>query len=162
MESCPFCSYVGKSLRKHFSKVPKCKQLSQQNQKSKSSAGMPKPFPPNVIEMPQNDFMFSSDDGTSAMMADKETEPDDTQSHESPFEDNASNCSSVVMPKESSYGFTIDQYCETDLAKLLNDKHVPHGLYQDVLEWAHKAKRMKYSFKPKRVKRSALVRHLSR
>ena len=86
---------------------------------------------------------------------------DDTLSNGSPFSDVASDCSDVPVPKESSHGFTIDQYCETDLAKLLNDKQVPHGLYQDVLQWAHKAKRMKYSFKPKRAKRSTLVQHLS-
>ena len=126
---------------------------------------MRKPPPCKVIVMPQNDVNFSNndseDDGSNTIITERERESDDAQSHASYLTGETSNCSPAAMPKESSHGFTIDQYCETDLAKLLNDKHVPHGLYQDVLEWAHKAKRMKYSFEPKRVKRSTLVRHLS-
>ena len=36
----------------------------------------------------------------------------------------------------SKLGFTVNQCCETELLKILNDKHVPHGIYQDVLEWS--------------------------
>ena len=59
-------------------------------------------------------------------------------------------------------GFTVNQYCETELLKILNDKHVPHGIYQDVLEWSRRAKRMKYSFEPARTKRSTQILHLTR
>ena len=162
MESCPHCSYAGKSLRKHLSKAPNCKRLFQQKQECQLLAAMPKPFPPEEIIMPQNDFVFSSNDSSGTMITDGDMEPHDTQSNSAHCTDEASNDSPAAMPKESSHGFTVDQYCETDLAKLLNDKHVPHGLYQDVLQWARKAKRMKYSFEPKRIKRSTLIHHLSR
>ena len=160
MESCPHCSYTGKSLRKHLSKATKCKRLFQHE--CQLPAATPKPFPPKVFEMPQNDFTFSNNDSNSSMTTEGDMESHDAQSNSSHCTDEASNDKPVAMPNESSYGFTIDQYCETDLAKLLNDKHVPHGLYQDVLEWACKAKQMKYSFEPKRTKRSTLIRHLSR
>ena len=159
MESCPHCSYTGKSLRKHLSKATNCKRLFQHE--CQLPAATPKPFPPKVLEMPQNNFTFSSNDSNCSMITEDDTEPHDAQSNSSHFTDKTSNDKPVAMPKKSSYGFTIDQYCETDLAKLLNNKHVPHGLYQDVLEWACKAKRMKYSFEPKRTKRSTLIRHLS-
>lgn len=162
MESCPHCSYAGKSLRKHLSKAPNCKRMFQQHQESQFAVAMPKTFPPKEIAMPKNDINFSSNDSSGTMTMDRDMELDDFLSNGTPHSsDMTSVCSNIDMPKESSLGFTIDQYCETDLAKLLNDKHVPHGLYQDVLQWAHKAKRMRYSFEPKRAKRSTLIRHLS-
>lgn len=160
--------YEGKSLRKHLSKAPNCRRLFKESHDQQLAAkALPNPPPPKVIEMPQNNAIFSATDGTgnddsSARITDSEFLSDDVQSYASHCTNATSNGLTAVMPKESSHGFTVDQYCETDLAKLLNDKHVPHGLYQEVLEWAHKAKRLKYSFEPKRVKRSTLVRHLSR
>ena len=170
METCPHCSYRGKSLRKHLSKALNCKRLFQHGQQSQeSNAAKRKPPPFQVIEiLPQDDVVFSSNDGiddcswSSTIITEREKESDENQSNASCLTDGTSiGCSLAVMPKLSSHGFTIDQYCETDLAKLLNDKHVPHGLYQDILEWAHRAKRMKYSFQPKRLQRSTLIRHLS-
>ena len=53
-------------------------------------------------------------------------------------------------PDVHSRGFTVEQYCETKLLKILNDKQVPHGTYKEILEWSSEAKRMKYSFEPTR------------
>ena len=36
----------------------------------------------------------------------------------------------------SELGFTVNQHCETESLKILNDKHVPHGTCQNVLEWS--------------------------
>eukprot|EP00546_Thalassionema_frauenfeldii_P003957 CAMPEP_0178923108 /NCGR_PEP_ID=MMETSP0786-20121207/16534_1 /TAXON_ID=186022 /ORGANISM="Thalassionema frauenfeldii, Strain CCMP 1798" /LENGTH=266 /DNA_ID=CAMNT_0020597563 /DNA_START=97 /DNA_END=897 /DNA_ORIENTATION=+ len=161
MEFCPNCSYKGKSLRKHLSKAPNCKRLFQQNEERHLAAATPKRFPPKEIEMPQNNFFCSSLDDNSPMISNRGIEQNDNYSDFAHLEDDSSDISSVAMPKVSSHGFTVDQYCETDLAKLLNDKHVPHGLYQDILQWACRAKRMKYSFEPKRTKRSTLILRLS-
>ena len=59
-------------------------------------------------------------------------------------------------------GFTVEQYCETKLLKILNDKQVPHGTYKEILDWSRDAKRMKYSFEPTRTKRTTQVRHLTK
>ena len=105
-----------------------------QSQECQLAAELSRPFPLNEIEMHKNNVILFSNDDSSATIADRETEPDETQSQVSHSTDAASNCSTLVIPKESSHGFTVDQHCETDLAKLLNDKHVPHGLHQEVLE----------------------------
>ena len=145
-----------------MSKAPNCKRLFQQrNEERQLAAATPKPFPIKEIDMPQNDLLSSSNDDNSTMVLNGEMEQTDNVSDFAHPKDDSSDISSVAMPKVSSHGFTVDQYCETDLAKLLNDKHVPHGLYQDILQWACKAKRMKYSFEPKRTKRSTLIRCLS-
>jgi hypothetical protein len=44
--------------------------------------------------------------------------------------------------------YTVEQFTETKLLKILNDAAVPHVLYQDILSWASEAKRNKYSFCP--------------
>ena len=167
MESCPHCLCEGKLLRKHLSKAPKCKRLFEESQESQLAAAMPTFSPPKVIEMPQHNVTHSWDDDNSndnsdAFVTERENESNDTASHVSHFTDATSNCIPAASAKESTHGFTVDEYCETDLAKLLNDKHVPHGLCQDVLEWARKAKRMKHSFEPKRETRDTLVDHLSK
>ena len=59
-------------------------------------------------------------------------------------------------------GFTVAQFCETKLLKLLNDKQVPHSLYKDVLEWSCNAKRLKYSFEPTCTKCSTMITHLTK
>ena len=59
-------------------------------------------------------------------------------------------------------GFTVEQYCETRLLKILNDRQVPHNTYKEILEWSRDAKRMKYSFEPTRTKRTTQVRHLTK
>ena len=93
--------------------------------------------------MPQNDLLSSSNDDNSTMVLNGEMEQNDNFSDFAHHKDDSSDISSVAMPKVSSHGFTVDQCCETDLAKLLNDKHVSHGLYQDILQWACRAKQMK-------------------
>ena len=167
MESCPHCLCEGKSLRKHLSKAPNCKRLFHESHESQLAAAMPKPSPPKVIKTPQHNVTSScnddnSNDDSDAFITERENESNDTASHVSHCTDATSNGAPAALAKESSHGFTVDQCCETDLAKLLNDKHVPHGLYQDVLEWARKAKRMKCSFEPKREKRSTLIKHLTK
>jgi hypothetical protein len=46
--------------------------------------------------------------------------------------------------------FTSSEYVEKKLLKVLNDAHAPHFLYQDVLNWAKEANKLKYDFLPHR------------
>ena len=56
----------------------------------------------------------------------------------------------------------MNQHCETESLKISNDKHVPHGICQDALEWSPRSKRMNCSFEPTHTKQSTQTRHLTR
>jgi hypothetical protein len=58
--------------------------------------------------------------------------------------------------------FTVEQFTETKLLKILNDAAAPHFLYQNILNWASEAKRNKYSFCPTRLERSFQVKYLEK
>ena len=58
-------------------------------------------------------------------------------------------------------GFTVAQFCEIKLLKLLNDEQVPQSLHKDVLEWSRNAKRLKCSFEPTCTKHSTMITHLT-
>jgi hypothetical protein len=72
-------------------------------------------------------------------------------------DDTAEDSNGVQPPHDSgtdmlyyAVAFTTSEFAETKLLKMLNkDVHVPHFLYQDVLNWAKDAKQSIYmSFCP--------------
>ena len=164
MERCPTCQFVGKSLRKHYDKKPRCKfawQEQQEREKALEEISGRKVNSDENEEMSDLSVVHSDNDITVTSIQDK--------SHQGSLRsgDEVQEIVADVHPEAErinveKLGFTVNQYCETELLKILNDKHVPHGIYQDVLEWSRRAKRMKYSFEPTRTKRSTQIRHLTR
>jgi hypothetical protein len=51
-------------------------------------------------------------------------------------------------------------YVEMKLLKMLNDAHVPHFLYRDILQWGKEAKQLKYhNFMPQCFTRKVQIKH---
>ena len=172
MQRCPNCDFDGKSLRKHFDKFPQCKTMwlegikryetrrdeaiSESSVASSPGEGM---FEENSTI--SNFSVIYSEDNSTVKPSAKRIHGNDSSDSECSVEETVpvKRLSGNIDSKKM--GFSIDQYCETELLKILNDKQAPHGMYQQVLEWSCRAKRMRYSFEPSLTKRSTHVRHLT-
>ena len=158
MERCPTCQFAGKSLQKHCDKKPCCEHAWQEQQERKRKA--PEDIGPtkdvsdlSVVHSDNNGFIASNQDESHASSLNDESEfiifLDDV------------HLQAAEVIDTSELGFTVNQCCETELLKILNDKHVPHGIYQDVLEWSQRSKRMNHSFESTCTKQSTQMRHLT-
>ena len=143
MERCPTCSFVGKSLRKHCDKKPHCKNAWKEQQERKRKA--PEDIGPTK-DVSDLSVVHSDDNGTIAFNQDESlaSSLNDENKFENVLDDVHWQPADVIDAKK--LGFTVNQHCETDSLKLSNDKHVPHGICQDVLEWSRRSKRMNHSF----------------
>lgn len=166
MQHCPNCNFQGKSLRKHFDKSPQCRHicieansgfyLDQRKELSSPSAAS---FPTDDLCEENSDISnlsdIHSDDDSTVEIAEQIFHGNDSSDNE---------CIPVQHIQGNSdfdtIGFSSAQYCETELLKILNDNQAPHGMYQDVLEWSRRAKRMKYSFEPSITNRRTYVKRL--
>ena len=61
-----------------------------------------------------------------------------------------------------NFCYLNDDVHEVKLLHLLNDQNVPHGLYQDIIEWAQEAYLDGYKFCPRRVSRGAQVKYIQK
>ena len=66
----------------------------------------------------------------------------------------------VVTPSGSTY--TVSNYAETKLLKMLDDANAPHFLYNDILEWASDIKAKGYPFEPKHKSGTLSITHLEK
>lgn len=159
MEFCSICQQSFKSLRKHYDKSPDCKELWEESNDHNAGNLMDDNdsfSDPSVVHSDDEVTVYST---TESLSTEDEALHDDDE-----CEQKAANAKRPLLSEispEENLGFTINQYCETELLKILNDNHVPHGVYKEVLEWAHRAKRMKYAFQPTRTKRSTQLQHLT-
>ena len=186
MESCSICFFKGKSLRKHFAKKPECliawKQQEQRRitcnaitNQSCQRRGKNSDSSINSSAIVNQSYEDSENSDLSIVWSDEGSDDDEINSNDELEEDNVNEEINLNSPVSShnaggpttidiqdigQLGFTVNQYCETKLLKILNDKQVPHGLYKDVLEWSRDAKRMKYEYEPTRLKRSTAIRYL--
>ena len=187
MESCSICFFRGKSLRKHFARKPECliawKQQEQRritcnaiaNQSCQRRSGKNTDSSINLSAIVNQSYEYSGNSDLSIVWSDDGSDDDESNSNVESQEENVNekiNLNSFVSSNNAGsptvmdiqdigqLGFTVNQYCETKLLKILNDKQVPHSLYKDVLEWSRDAKRMKYAYDPTRLKRSTAIRYL--
>lgn len=186
MESCSICFFKGKGLRKHFARKPECliawKQQEQRRitcnaitNQSCQRRGKNSDSSINSSAIVNQSYEDSENSDLSIVWSDEGSDDDEINSNDELEEDNVNEEINLNSPVSShnaggpttidiqdigQLGFTVNQYCETKLLKILNDKQVPHGLYKDVLEWSHDAKRMKYEYEPTRLKCSTAIRYL--
>ncbi len=156
MEPCPICQYKGVNLRKHWGGSPECKKAWDQQREMNAHT---------VVEAPDSvvnsdiSNIWSDDDTNSSILG-----ADDSVSNDSGAvgSDESDDANILPPPDVRRHGFTVEQYCETRLLKILNDKQVPHSTYNEILEWSRDAKRMKYSFEPTtRLHRSTQILYLT-
>ena len=161
MEHCPICQYKGLNLRKHFGGSPECKTAWDQQRQMNAVT---------VVEAPAS-FVNSdisniwSDDDEGSILEEGEDNDANGENDSVAIDTPAPVCvdaNCMPHPDVRRHGFTVEQYCETRLLKILNDKQVPHSTYKEILEWSRDAKRMKYSFEPTRTQRATQVRHLTK
>ena len=158
MERCPICQYKGQNLRKHFFGSPECKTTWDQQRRMNDIT---------IVEAPEEvinsdiSIIWSEDDDGSILEEDENNEDEENNSVAIDTH-HLVGANPIPHPDMDRLGFTVEQYCETRLLKILNDKQVPHSTYKEILEWSRDAKRMKYSFEPTRTKRTTQVRHLTK
>ena len=94
---------------------------------------MPEQIPSKVIEQENDDDGICVEDDNSNQLIDCNVE--DVMSSNNDDQGNADRETvNLSTPVASSHGFTVDQFCETDLLKILNDRQAPHGMCQETLD----------------------------
>jgi hypothetical protein len=161
-EHCPICKFKGVSLRKHWAKKPECKNYwdTLKNQESIDATTVDTSHNDSHSDAPSD--VWSDDD---VLNCNASISEEDEIIAERDYNDVVAvpAASKIGDHQEiSRLGFTVDQHCETKLLKILNDKKVPHSTYPEILEWCREAKKMKYSFEPRRTQRKAQVAYLTK
>ena len=133
MERCPTCQFVGKSLQKHCDKKPRCKCAWQEQQERKRKA--PEDIGPTK-DVSDLSVVHLDDKSTIAFNQDEShaSSLNDENDFKNVSDDVHLQAADVI--DASKLGFTVNQCCETESLKISNDKHVPHGICQDALEWS--------------------------
>ena len=162
MQRCPNCNFRGKSLRKHLDKSPQCRQICLEGNSGFHTHQRKALSSPSVASFPRDDLREENSDTSnlSAIHSEDNSTVDSFDNECTPGETFSPVQHKTANPDFEKIGFSRDQYIETELLKILNDNQVPHGMYQDVIEWSTRAKRMKYSFEPSSTNRSTCVRRL--